>query len=98
MSDEETVAVEVPTEESNPALAPLPPPGPQEKTYEVVGAANVFDHKPGETFNATFNEQQEADYIQYGHLKVVADQVQPEETEAPVEGEPAETESTTEES
>lgn len=97
-TSEEPIAVEIPTEESNPALAPPPPPEPQEKTYEVIGTQNVFDHRPGETFSATLSKQQEEDLTQYGHLKVVADQAQPEVPEAPVEEESPVTESTTKES
>ena len=41
------------------------------KTYEVVGAAPVLDHQPGETFEASLDKGTEEFLMNTGALKVV---------------------------
>lgn len=42
----------------------------KKKTYKVTGAAGVLDHQPGETFEATLEEDQEKLLVSIGALTV----------------------------
>ena len=44
---------------------------PKTKTYEVVGAAPVLDHQPGEKFDASLDRAAEEFLVGTGALKVV---------------------------
>lgn len=77
-------------QERNPAFAPVAP-VPQEKRYRVVGTQRVFDHAPGEEFNATLPFDQEEMFITYGQLQVVSGDVENLEPQrAPEQGQPPE--------
>ena len=47
------------------------PAQPVEKQYRVTGEAAVFGHSQGEVFSTTLSFEQEAMFVEYGHLEVV---------------------------
>jgi hypothetical protein len=72
-TEEEVQPDPVPVQGDFPPYVPPPPDPPHAKRYRVTGEAPVFDHRPGEEFNATLPFQQESDLTQYGQLTVIAD-------------------------